>query len=200
VGILLRQLTGDSKLDGVSHIFVDEVHERDKLTDFLLIILRDILPTRPDLKLVLMSATINADLFSKYFGNAPMFSIPGQSFPVQHLFLEDVLHKTGYKPKNNGRFARGRTNGGGRGGGGMTLSAHNRPPSSPASLFCSFPLSVINSEKQLQQQLQDTLSNLTSSDQLSNSMGIAARSLLSPVFPPCLALSRCDRSCSPLQI
>jgi ATP-dependent RNA helicase DHX36 len=55
---------------------VDEIHERGMNEDFLLIILRDLLPRRPDLRLVLMSATINAELFSKYFGNAPMMHIP----------------------------------------------------------------------------------------------------------------------------
>lgn len=55
---------------------VDEIHERGMNEDFLLIILRDLLPHRPDLRLVLMSATINAELFSKYFGGAPMKHIP----------------------------------------------------------------------------------------------------------------------------
>lgn len=55
---------------------VDEIHERGMNEDFLLIILRDLLPRRPDLRLVLMSATINAELFSQYFGNAPMMHIP----------------------------------------------------------------------------------------------------------------------------
>jgi ATP-dependent RNA helicase DHX36 len=63
-------------LDGVSHVMVDEIHERGMNEDFLLIILRDLLPRRPDLRLVLMSATINAELFSKYFGGAPMKHIP----------------------------------------------------------------------------------------------------------------------------
>jgi HrpA-like RNA helicase len=48
---------------------VDEVHERDLDTDFLLIILRELLANRPGLKLILMSATLNADMFSSYFGN-----------------------------------------------------------------------------------------------------------------------------------
>lgn len=66
----------DPKLAGVSHLLVDEIHERGMNEDFLLIILRDLLPRRPDLRLILMSATINADLFSKYFGNAPTIHIP----------------------------------------------------------------------------------------------------------------------------
>jgi ATP-dependent RNA helicase DHX36 len=55
---------------------VDEIHERGMNEDFLIIILRDLLPRRPDLHLILMSATINADLFSKYFNGAPIMHIP----------------------------------------------------------------------------------------------------------------------------
>lgn len=66
----------DPELTGVSHLLVDEIHERGMNEDFLLIILRDLLPRRPDLRLILMSATINADLFSKYFGNSPTIHIP----------------------------------------------------------------------------------------------------------------------------
>lgn len=59
----------------MSHLLVDEIHERGMNEDFLIIILRDLLPRRPDLRLVLMSATINAELFSKYFGDAPVMHI-----------------------------------------------------------------------------------------------------------------------------
>ncbi|XP_020094661.1 DExH-box ATP-dependent RNA helicase DExH1 isoform X2 [Ananas comosus] len=96
-GVLLRRLVQEPDLSGVSHLLVDEIHERGMNEDFLIIILRDLLPQRPDLRLILMSATINADLFSKYFGNAPIIHIPGFTFPVAELFLEDVLEKTRYK-------------------------------------------------------------------------------------------------------
>ncbi|XP_023768072.1 DExH-box ATP-dependent RNA helicase DExH1 isoform X2 [Lactuca sativa] len=99
-GVLLRKLVQDPNLTGISHLLVDEIHERGMNEDFLLIILRDLLPQRPDLRLILMSATINADLFSKYFGNAPTIHIPGLTFPVQELFLEDVLEKTRYVVKS----------------------------------------------------------------------------------------------------
>lgn len=59
----------------MSHLLVDEIHERGMNEDFLIIILRDLLPRRPDVRLVLMSATINAELFSKYFGDAPVMHI-----------------------------------------------------------------------------------------------------------------------------
>ncbi|CAM8927428.1 unnamed protein product [Rhodiola kirilowii] len=96
-GVLLRKLVQDPELSGVSHLLVDEIHERGMNEDFLLIILRDLLPRRPDLRLVLMSATINADLFSKYFSDAPAINIPGFTFPVAELFLEDILEKIQYK-------------------------------------------------------------------------------------------------------
>ncbi|KAG9439976.1 hypothetical protein H6P81_020141 [Aristolochia fimbriata] len=95
-GVLLRQLVDDPNLTSVSHLIVDEIHERGMNEDFLLIILRDILPRRPDLRIILMSATINAEMFSKYFGNVPTIHIPGFTFPVEELFLEDVLEKTRY--------------------------------------------------------------------------------------------------------
>ncbi|OWM79027.1 hypothetical protein CDL15_Pgr003198 [Punica granatum] len=95
-GVLLRRLAQEPELTGVSHLLVDEIHERGMNEDFLLIILRDLLPRRPDLRVILMSATINADLFSKYFADAPMMHIPGFTFPVEEFFLEDVLEKTRY--------------------------------------------------------------------------------------------------------
>lgn len=66
----------EPNLTGVSHLIVDEIHERGMNEDFLIIILRDLLPRRPDLRIILMSATINANLFSQYFGNAPVIHIP----------------------------------------------------------------------------------------------------------------------------
>ncbi|XP_022151383.1 DExH-box ATP-dependent RNA helicase DExH1 isoform X4 [Momordica charantia] len=99
-GVLLRQLVQDPQLTGVSHLLVDEIHERGMNEDFLLIILRNLLTQRPDLRLILMSATINADLFSKYFANAPTLHIPGKTFPVTEFFLEDVLEKTRYNIKS----------------------------------------------------------------------------------------------------
>lgn len=66
----------EPNLTGVSHLIVDEIHERGMNEDFLIIILRDLLPRRPDLRIILISATINANLFSQYFGNAPVIHIP----------------------------------------------------------------------------------------------------------------------------
>ncbi|XP_065345049.1 putative ATP-dependent RNA helicase DHX57 [Cloeon dipterum] len=105
-GILLRRLEGDAELGAVSHVIVDEVHERSDESDFLLMILRDLLPKRPDLKIVLMSATLNADLFSQYFGQVPVIEIPGRTFPVEQLFLEDTLAKIGYTVDEHSQYAR----------------------------------------------------------------------------------------------
>ncbi|KAG5080731.1 hypothetical protein JHK86_004796 [Glycine max] len=100
-GVLLWQLVQDPDLTGVSHLLVDEIHERGMNEDFLIIILRDLLPRRPDLRLILMSATINADMFSKYFANAPTMHILGFTYPVAEHFLEDVLEKTRYSIKSD---------------------------------------------------------------------------------------------------
>ncbi|XP_047330338.1 DExH-box ATP-dependent RNA helicase DExH1 isoform X2 [Impatiens glandulifera] len=99
-GVLLRQLVQDPNLTGVTHLLVDEIHERGMNEDFLLIILHDLLPRRPDLRLILMSATINSELFSKYFGNVPTIHIPGLTFPVSEFHLEDILEKSRYHIKS----------------------------------------------------------------------------------------------------
>ena len=96
-GTLLRRLEGDPTLRQVSHVFVDEVHERGLESDFLLLALKDMLPSRPDLKVILMSATMDADRFSAYFGGAPIFQVPGRTFPVKTLYLEDALKMTGHR-------------------------------------------------------------------------------------------------------
>ncbi|KAK9116204.1 hypothetical protein Sjap_015151 [Stephania japonica] len=95
-GILLRRLLVDRNLKGVTHVVVDEIHERGMNEDFLLIVLKELLPRRPELRLILMSATLNAELFSSYFGGAPTLHIPGFTYPVRTHFLENVLEITGH--------------------------------------------------------------------------------------------------------
>ncbi|XP_028844467.1 putative ATP-dependent RNA helicase DHX57 [Denticeps clupeoides] len=95
-GVLLRRLEGDTELKGVTHVIVDEVHERTQESDFLLLVLRDLIAQRPDLKVILMSATLNAELFSQYYYNCPTIHIPGRTFPVDQFFLEDAIAKTRY--------------------------------------------------------------------------------------------------------
>lgn len=96
-GILLRRLLADRKLKGVTHVIVDEIHERGMNEDFLLIILKELLSHRPELKLILMSATLDAELFSLYFNGAPIMCIPGFTYPVKTHFLENILEMTGYR-------------------------------------------------------------------------------------------------------
>ncbi|KAK9870829.1 hypothetical protein WA026_009793 [Henosepilachna vigintioctopunctata] len=105
-GILLRRLESDPLIPEVSHIVVDEVHERSEESDFLLMILRDMLPLRPDLKVILMSATLDAELFSSYFGNIPIMEIPGRTFPVQQYFLEDIFDISRYVLEEGGEYSR----------------------------------------------------------------------------------------------
>lgn len=73
-----------------------QVHERSIDTDFLLIVLRSLMTKRPDLKVVLMSATVNAQRFSEYLDGAPIIDVPGRTFPVEAKFLEDAIELTGH--------------------------------------------------------------------------------------------------------
>lgn len=84
-GVLLRKL--ESGLRGVSHVIVDEIHERDVNTDFIMVVLRDMVHTYPDLRVILMSATIDTTMFSKYFNDCPVIEVPGVTFPVTSEFI-----------------------------------------------------------------------------------------------------------------
>lgn len=105
-GILLRRLQGDPLLESVTHIIVDEVHERSEESDFLLLILKELLVKRKDLKVILMSATLNAELFSKYFVKAPVLEIPGRTFPVEQFFLEDILERSKFVMEADSQFCK----------------------------------------------------------------------------------------------
>ncbi|XP_030623769.1 ATP-dependent RNA helicase DHX29 [Chanos chanos] len=95
-GVLLRKLQQDRLLNSLTHIIVDEVHERSVQSDFLLTILKDVVQKRSDLHLVLMSATVDCDKFAKYFNHCPVVNIPGRTFPVDVFHLEDIVEETGY--------------------------------------------------------------------------------------------------------
>ncbi|XP_035685761.1 ATP-dependent RNA helicase DEAH11, chloroplastic-like [Branchiostoma floridae] len=93
--VLLNSCVKDGELDKYSCIIIDEAHERSIHTDLLLGILKKSLQTRPDLRLVIASATIDPTLFSNYFGGCPVMSVPGRTFPV------DVIYKIPQFGDNN---------------------------------------------------------------------------------------------------
>ena len=84
-GLLLRELLTDPLLSNYSTIILDEAHERTISTDILMGILKDTMLARPDLKIIISSATLEADKFAKYFRDAPIFYIKGRTYPVEVL-------------------------------------------------------------------------------------------------------------------
>ncbi len=104
-GILLRQLQCEGALDSVTHIVIDEVHERNLDGDVLMALLKQCLDTTPHLRVILMSATLDAERFAAYWGtNTPRMHIPGRTFPVEDYMLEDVLEMTDYIPPKLSRI------------------------------------------------------------------------------------------------
>ena len=84
-GMLLREFLGEPDLASYSVMIIDEAHERTLHTDILFGLVKDIARFRPDLKLLISSATLDAEKFSEFFDGAPIFRIPGRRFPV-HVF------------------------------------------------------------------------------------------------------------------
>lgn len=136
-GVLLRRLLSEPTLAGVTHVVVDEVHERSTDSDLLLLLLRNLVwsPKGRHLRIVLMSATADPGLFADYFSLPPtaelaaaaaalvaggagggggggaavgrvpvaLLTIPGFTYPVRDLFLEDVLQLTAFEVGRNSR-------------------------------------------------------------------------------------------------
>src|SRR3954471_19032783 len=90
-GILLAETQGDRFLDDYDTIIIDEAHERSLNIDFLLGYLKWLLPKRPDLKLIITSATIDPERFAKHFGDAPIINVSGRSYPVDIRYRPVVL-------------------------------------------------------------------------------------------------------------
>ncbi|KAJ2237357.1 helicase [Coemansia sp. RSA 1722] len=93
-GVLLRMMRDNPKLTGVTHVVCDEVHERSVDSDMLLALLLECLRRSRGLRVVLMSATAQSQVFARYFGRStPTVDIPGRAFPVEDLFLDDFARK-----------------------------------------------------------------------------------------------------------
>lgn len=93
-GLLLRQLSDDENLSNYSVIIIDEIHERNLHGDFLLGISKCLLRARPDVKIVLMSATININLFANFFKDegAKVIEVPGRLYPIKLHFMPHLMN------------------------------------------------------------------------------------------------------------
>ncbi|KIK96360.1 hypothetical protein PAXRUDRAFT_826025 [Paxillus rubicundulus Ve08.2h10] len=114
-GIALRMLEGGSghggqgmAFDEITHIIIDEVHERSIESDFLLVVLKSLLSRRPDLRIILMSATVDAAKISNFFEGCPVLHVPGRTFPVDVLYLEDAIQYTGWSICEDSPYAKRR--------------------------------------------------------------------------------------------
>ncbi|WP_371987548.1 ATP-dependent RNA helicase HrpA [Shewanella sp. 10N.261.52.F9] len=92
-GILLAELTNDKYLNQYDTIIIDEAHERSLNIDFILGYLKNVLSKRPDLKVIITSATIDVDRFSKHFNNAPVIEVSGRTYPVETRYRPLVQDK-----------------------------------------------------------------------------------------------------------
>ncbi|KAF5375077.1 hypothetical protein D9758_000153 [Tetrapyrgos nigripes] len=109
-GIALRMLEGGTGQGGhgtaFDEITLQQVHERSIESDFLLIVLKSLLEQRPDLKVILMSATVDAMKISQYFGDCPTLHVPGRTFPVDVHYLEDAVEFTQWSISQDSPYAR----------------------------------------------------------------------------------------------
>ncbi|KKD06509.1 ATP-dependent RNA helicase HrpA [Streptomyces sp. WM6386] len=97
-GILLAEIQTDRELRAYDTIIIDEAHERSLNIDFLLGYLAQLLPKRPDLKVVITSATIDPERFSRHFGKAPIVEVSGRTYPVEVRYrplLEEAVSDSG---------------------------------------------------------------------------------------------------------
>lgn len=94
-GILLAEMQHDRNLSAYSTIIVDEAHERSLNIDFLLGYLRQLLPKRPDLKVIITSATIDTERFSQHFSDAPIIEVSGRTYPVEIRYQPPEDESTG---------------------------------------------------------------------------------------------------------
>mmetsp|Transcript_11503 Transcript_11503/g.25251 ORF Transcript_11503/g.25251 Transcript_11503/m.25251 type:complete len:999 (-) Transcript_11503:105-3101(-) len=88
-GMLMREYLADNDLRRYSALMLDEAHERTIHTDVLFGLLKDLCRRRPEMKLIVTSATLNAEKFSTYFFECPIFTIPGRTFPVEIMYTKE---------------------------------------------------------------------------------------------------------------
>ncbi|XP_052752722.1 ATP-dependent RNA helicase DHX30-like [Galleria mellonella] len=100
-GVLLKRLHANPGLEGCSHVFIDEAHERDVNTDLTLLLLKRAVKINPHLKVIIMSATLDTEVFTRYFDSCPVVDVPGRTFPVEVFHLEDIQKKFGLKLQNS---------------------------------------------------------------------------------------------------
>lgn len=96
-GVLLRQLQNETPAH-ITHIIVDEIHERSILSDFLLLLLKRILQKNHSLKVILMSATMDQSLFASYFNTLASISVEGRLYPIKEHYLDDIVFDLRYQP------------------------------------------------------------------------------------------------------
>ncbi|GBQ03965.1 ATP-dependent RNA helicase HrpA [Streptomyces spongiicola] len=115
-GILLAEIQTDRELHAYDTIIIDEAHERSLNIDFLLGYLSQLLPRRPDLKVVITSATIDPERFSRHFGDAPIVEVSGRTYPVEVRY-RPLLEEAEPDARGSDRADRADRAGGGAGGG-----------------------------------------------------------------------------------
>lgn len=98
-GMLLAELQQDRLLKAYDAIIIDEAHERSLNIDFLLGVIKQLLPRRPDLKVVITSATIETEKFSKHFNDAPVLTVNGRTYPVDVRYRPLLVEQPEAKPQ-----------------------------------------------------------------------------------------------------